>query len=349
MGDDIHEKYFAKLYDEIEFYRERLKGDVIDTIYIGGGTPSFVNEKYIEGIFDRLTGYNISSNAEISIEMNPDSVTKDKLSVFRKFGINRISMGLQSTNDEILKRLGRVHDFDTAKKAIDLIKTSGIDNFNLDLMYNLPGQELSDVIKDIEFVASTGASHVSAYSLIIEEDTPFSKKYESGEFVFDEEKDSSFYDTVMKLLPEYGFERYEFSNFAKKGHECRHNLNCWDYQPYFGFGLNAHSFYDSKRFCNTSKMSDYLDCRDLDSIKEIYSEAVDKTDFIIIGFRKIEGIKLNDYKALFGSQMTDDYHSVIEDLCDKGLMEGYSKNGERMLRLTETGIKFSNQVLCEFV
>ena len=230
--------------------KEDFKDRVVDTIYIGGGTPSTVDSKLIGEVLEEIRNrYTVANDAEITIEVNPGTITKEMLAQYKKFGINRISMGLQTSNDKLLKLLGRIHSFEEFKEAYRLVKNAGFKSINVDLMIGLPYQTVEDVNNAIIELKSLFPDHVSLYSLINEEGTPLTNKIEKGEVPeCDEDLERKMYWQAKHALEEAGYYQYEISNFARPGRESKHNLNCWNQESYIGYGLASHSYYENVRY-----------------------------------------------------------------------------------------------------
>ena len=317
------------------------------TLYIGGGTPSLLRAKDIEKIFsvmDRWT--NIGDFAEITIEANPESVTKDKLAVYKELGANRISFGAQSFNDNILERIGRLHTASEAINAVTLAKEIGFDNVSLDLMYALPGETLEDLRSDIDTAAKLEPEHISAYCLTLEEGTPLYKKWNSGETDFpSQEEESAMYDLAATMLPQLGFSRYEISNFAKEGKHSRHNMLYWTDAPYLGVGLAAASYTDNERYKNIDNLAEYIANPIMSRIKEERSEGDGEFEYVFLALRTVKGLGKADYAAKHNIEFKKRYEKSLAKLISAGLM---IEDGEHF-RLTERGFKVSNEVFGEFI
>ena len=329
--------YFAALVQEIlSFDTDRE----IYSIFIGGGTPSAVNEKYITRILDVISKkYALAPDCEITLESNPGTLTEEKLRAYKKAGINRISMGAQSFDDRLLKILGRIHGSRDIITGFELIKKY-FDNTNLDLMFALPDQSQSDWENTLKSAIGLAPTHISAYSLIIEEGTPFYDKYEP----VDEKLDRSMYYAARDMLAENGYEQYEISNFAKRGFECRHNLVYWQGGDYKGFGLGAASLINNKRLKNTEDMREYLDGT---TVTETLS--LDKNEqmqeFVMLGLRCTVGISAAKFKDIFNEDIYTVFGSILHKHGKAGLLE---INGDN-IRLTKKGIDLSNMVFVDFV
>ena len=253
--------YIDCLKKEIEMTSGACKDYKVTTIYIGGGTPSYIDARHIEGILEVCRkNFEIDPDAEISMESNPGTLTKENLLIYKNAGVNRISIGLQAAQNKILKTLGRIHDFKEFEEGYYLARQAGFSNINIDLMLGLPGQTFEDWQETLEKACSLKPEHISAYSLKLEEGTPFYNKYykEDALELPPEEIERDMYHYAVNFLGEKGFEHYEISNFAKEGLECKHNLVYWKRGPYIGLGLGAHSFFEGKRFFNTYDMKQYI-------------------------------------------------------------------------------------------
>lgn len=248
--EDTMDGYIAELGREAGKY----EGECVDTVYIGGGTPSLLSPSQIEALFAGIAkNISVASDAEISIETNPNSLSKDKAAAYKRAGINRVSVGLQATQSELLQKIGRLHDYKDFLQALDHLFCRGIKNINADLIYSLPGQTPEQVMESAEKITRLPLTHVSAYALKLEPGVPmYGQKQPS------EETDRRMYDAIRTILKKKGFHRYEISNFSKPGYECRHNLKYWNVEEYIGLGVSAHSFYKGKRYSNTKSIEQYI-------------------------------------------------------------------------------------------
>ena len=344
--EDKVEAYFDALMYEARYYST---SDPVSSVYIGGGTPSCVDETYIVKLMECLgRNYTFEKDCEISIESNPNSLTRQKARAYRGSGINRISMGVQSISDDLLKRIGRLHTHADTLRAVEDIIAAGFDNFNLDLMFSLPGQSLRDFSDALDFASESGAAHISCYSLTLEEDTPINQLYKDGIYHEDDELDRQMYAMAGEKLFSRGFYRYEISNFARLGYECRHNLYCWDFQDYLGLGVAAHSFFDDTRFVNTASVDDY--------IKNIYDHSHDQVvmeesreelmgDYLMLALRKTTGINTEDFRKRFGEDFDEKYRDITEGFIEDGLL---FRNGP-YVALTEKGFDYANVVMREYL
>ena len=325
----------------------------IDTIYIGGGTPSFIDSKYITELLEIIKeSFNIKENCEITIEVNPDSTSLKKLIAYKNSGINRISIGLQSSNDKLLKEIGRVHNFEQFKNAFMNIKNAGFSNINVDLMIALPGQKIKDVKNSLQEIISLKPTHISVYSLILEEGTKLFKEVECGEKKLpSEDLERKMYWYVKDNLEEDGYIQYEISNFAKLKKQSKHNLNCWNQNEYLGIGIAAHSFLNNIRFSNIKDINKYI--KNIQNgkflqnqeIHEILSNEDKQKEYMILGLRKIDGIQIKDFKKKFGLNPIFIFKNQINKLVCEDLIEIDGDN----IKLTNKGLNFANVVWKEFL
>lgn len=326
---------------------------VVKSIYIGGGTPSFIDSKYIEKIMEIVKEcYTIDINAEITIEVNPGTVSQKKLETYLNSGINRISIGLQSTHNEILSKLGRVHSYEEFLYTYNLARKVGFKNINVDLMLGLPNQSLNDLQESITEVVNLEPEHISVYSLIIENGTPFCEKLEKQEIALpSDELERAMYWETKRKLEKAGYTHYEISNFAKPGFESKHNLSCWNQEEYIGIGASAHSYTNNVRYSNIDSIEDYI--RNYENGNEIdnfvFHEKQNKEskmkEFMMLGLRKIQGIHIQDFKNKFGENPIYLYKKELEKLVNEELLE---IDGD-IIKLTDKGIDLANLVWEEFV
>lgn len=351
--DNCIEEYINAVIKEIKEYAKQNKDVLIKTIYIGGGTPSYINEKYINKILETLkNNFEILSNAEITIEINPGTVNRKKLNTYYKAGINRLSIGLQSTNDKLLKQLGRVHDFEDFLETVRLANTIGFSNINADCMIGLPNQNIYDVEETLNVLINLRLTHISVYSLIVEPNTPLEKKIESGELKLpDEEIERYMYWFAKRKLEENGYLHYEISNFAKPLFRSKHNLDCWNQKEYKGFGVSASSYENGIRYTNISNIEKYVENVQNGQFKRNYiveekqdREAMMK-EYMLLGLRKITGVSINQFRKKFGTIPIFKYNKEITKLTNEGLIESNGIN----IRLTKKGLDLANLVWEEFV
>ncbi len=341
------EKYFEKLTQEINLKKINKK---VNTIYIGGGTPSFVDSKYIVNIINVLkNNFNIDESSEITIEINPGTITKEKLLDYKNSGINRISIGLQSTENRLLELIGRIHTYEQFLDTYNLVKEVGFKNINVDLMLALPTQTNKELINSLNNVISLKPNHISIYSLILEEETELYKKVQNKELeLLDDELERKMYWQTKKILEKNGYIHYEISNFAKKGFESKHNLDCWNQEEYLGFGLSSHSYIDNKRFSNTSNFNEYINSKNFKDIVEIHEEQTKEEkakEFMMIGLRKIDGISISEFERKFRINPLFYFRFEINKLTNDGLIEVDLDN----IKLTKKGLDLANLVFEEFI
>lgn len=346
--------YIDALKKEIQYVGIDLVSDQnykVTTIYIGGGTPSFIDSKYIVEIISKIKeNYKVDSNAEITIEINPGTVTREKLEEYRKCGINRVSIGLQSTDNKLLKQIGRIHTYEQFLVTYELVRSVGFKNVNIDLMLALPNQTIEVLEDSLKKVIRLDPEHISVYSLILEEGTKLHNLVESGELeLLDEELERKMYWQVKNILEENGYNHYEISNFAKRGHESKHNLNCWDQKEYLGMGAAAHSYYNKKRYSNTDNLEEYI--RSMNEEKstklthEIQTDTDKQKEYMLLGLRKIEGVSISKFKEKFIQNPIYIFRKELNKLVEEELVEIDIDN----IKLTNKGLDFANIVWEEFV
>lgn len=342
--------YYEALKKEIILKKEQIKSRNISTLYFGGGTPSYVDSKYIGEIINSIkSNFNFENNAEITIELNPESVTKEKLQDYKKFGFNRLSMGLQSANNETLKRIGRIHTVEKFKEAFLLSREEGFKNINVDLMFSLPKEKLINFIDSLEFVLTLNPEHISSYSLILEKGTKLYDYYKNNNIEQNDVLDRQMYHYLIQKLNEYGYNQYEISNFAKEGYESRHNLRCWDFYDYIGFGSNASSFIDNKRITNKENIKEYIEDieKNILPIKEEHLLTKDELigDYIMLALRKTKGLNIDNFNKKFNLDFENIYKEKINKFKEMGLVQ--IKNNH--FCLTYKGLDFANIVMMEFI
>ena len=349
------ERYVELLCKEIRIKAESLKAEekITDTVFFGGGTPSLLEPGQMIKIMSTLREeFRILPEAEISLELNPGTVCKEKLKTYQQLGINRLSIGLQSANNEELKRLGRIHTYEEFLNTWQEVKRLGFSNINIDLMSSLPGQTLESYRNTLEKITSLKPEHISAYSLIIEEGTNFHNWYgEEGEKTKElpsEETDREMYYLTKTILRENGYERYEISNYSLPTHECRHNIGYWTGKPYLGMGLGASSYRNQERFQNEVRMKEYEDKILLGEnpvMERIPLELTDRIqEFMFLGLRRMKGISEKDFATEFGISLEQAYGDKLRKL-EKQQLLAYDKG---RWYLTERGIDVSNRVFVEF-
>lgn len=381
------ERYPKALMKEIELSKEKMTEYLVDTVFIGGGTPSILEGKWIARVLQVLkANCNIAEDAEITIECNPGTVTEEKLLLYKQAGINRLSLGLQSSKDEELKAIGRIHSYAQFLESYHMARKCGFDNINIDLMSALPGQSEQSFQETLEKIIELNPEHISSYSLIVEEETEMYQRVESAKAKGDdilpsEEEERRMYYMTKDLLTRAGYERYEISNYAKKGYECRHNIGYWKRKDYLGFGIGAASLYQGERYSNVTDIHLYMD--KLLKMDDSYIDKLLKNDawhmeqndkdvaefsgqntirfieenhqklsaedqmeeFMFLGLRMMEGVSTKAFEEQFGKRYKEVYGKVSDKLVGQGLLEW---DGD-WLRLTEWGIDISNYVMSKFL
>ena len=389
VGKELTEKYFEALKNETLLEAEALlgkkeavvcnvpgdSGHIVRSIFFGGGTPSFVDADKICDVLKAIrSSFAVAKDAEISIEVNPASAMYEKLTAYRRAGFNRISIGAQSLNDRELAVLGRAHDSAMFYETFENARRAGFDNINVDVMSALPGQSLLSYRSTLEKVALLSPEHISAYSLIIEEGTPF---YDMELDLPDEDLDREMYHETKRLLGEAGYHRYEISNYALEGRECYHNKVYWRRGNYLGLGLGASSMVDNVRWSNTRKLDRYVEIlcgkgreameglNGLHVDVEPLSAKAQMEEFMFLGLRLVEGVDVAKFRQEFGQDLWQVYGEVIDKYVGMGLLEyargtgptallpgiedGSSEGTAAFLRLTDTGMDVSNTVMAEFL
>ncbi len=352
----VRQEYVEKLLEEIEEKAPDFTEYKVSTIFFGGGTPSLLEGEQMEAIMERvIKKFSITEDAEITTECNPGTLTAGKVSSYKKAGINRISIGLQSAIDRELKMLGRIHTYEQFLSTYDLIRKAGIQNINVDIMSALPGQKTSDWEYTLREVLRLRPEHISAYSLIIEEGTPFYEKYEEDEhrreegdsplWLPDEETERSMYLLTKNMLLEKGYERYEISNYAKKGMECRHNIGYWRRENYLGLGLGSASLIENQRFSNTENLEEYLNGTFEPREREVLERKQQIEEFMFLGLRMMKGINRRRFWEVYGVEIEGVYGEVLQRMIGQGLLKQQSGS----ILLTEEGISVSNYVMSEFL
>lgn len=351
-GEEQRQIYVERLCRRIRYWSDVIHnyGYEIVSIFVGGGTPSILTEAQITQVFEAVhESFPIRGDAEITLEMNPGTDVKDKLPVYRELGINRLSMGLQSADNEELKCLGRIHTYEDFRQVYQWAREAGFTNINVDLMSAIPEQTLESYEDTLRKVADLEPEHISAYSLIIEEGTPFYERYGEGrhaEELPDEDIERQMYVRTGEILEDYGYHRYEISNYAKDGYECRHNLGYWDRKEYLGLGAGASSLMDHIRWKEPDHIGpstglvleereDFTRLRRKDEMEE----------FMFLGLRKINGVSEHDFYKSFRVSMDEIYKDSIENLIKEGLLV----REEDRIRLTDRGIDLSNYALSQFL
>ena len=349
-GSELIESYFNALGKELLLWSKEYKDYEVISVFIGGGTPSFVDSKYIVELIDLIKErFTLLEDAEITIEANPASAMFEKLRDYHRAGINRLSIGAQSLSDEEIKRLGRVHNSQMFLDTFENARMAGFDNINVDVMSALPGQNLESYLQTLHRVTELHPEHISAYSLIVEEGTPF---FDMELELPDEETDRLMYHETLRQLTKCGYHRYEISNYALgEDYECRHNKVYWQRGNYLGVGIGAASMVENQRWNNTRDIKEYiaaLESSMLERIrtnKEALAESSQMEEFMFLGLRLTEGVSMTKFRELFGQEIADVYGNVISKYENMGLLE----RADHHLRLTEKGLDVSNTVMAEFL
>ena len=351
-GEEQRQIYVERLCRRIRYWSDVIHnyGYEIVSIFVGGGTPSILTEAQITQVFEAVyESFPIREDAEITLEMNPGTDVKDKLPVYRKLGINRLSMGLQSADNKELKCLGRIHTYEDFRQVYQWAREAGFTNVNVDLMSAIPGQTLESYVDTLRKVADLEPEHISAYSLVIEEGTPFCERYGEGrhaEELPDEDTERQMYVRTREILEDYGYHRYEISNYAKDGYECRHNLGYWDRKEYLGLGAGASSLMDHIRWKEPDHIgpSTGLVLEEREDFTRL-SRKDEMEEFMFLGLRKIKGVSEQDFYKSFKVSMDEEYKDNIENLIKEGLLV----REEDRIRLTDRGIDLSNYALSQFL
>lgn len=335
-------EYLDTLIREMDMY----KGEAVDTVFIGGGTPSVLSWSEITRLLDAIKErFVLSPDVEFTMEINPGTVDREKMCTMLHGGVNRVSVGVQSFNNNELKAIGRIHTGETAIETVKALYETGFRNISIDLMMSIPYQTEESFKENLKIATALPINHISVYSLIIEENTPIYNKYKSGEYKGpDEDTDRALYKYTKEYLRENDFTRYEISNYAKAGFESRHNLKYWNCHEYIGIGLNAHSYINGVRYYNTSDFDKYLSGNFREG-EDVLTKKDKMGEFMMLGLRKCEGVSIGEFNNLFGKDIKTIYGDIIEKFINLGALE---RTGER-LRLTDYGMDISNTVMCEFL
>lgn len=340
------------MLQELEAYREPAEQYQVETIFLGGGTPSLPDKELVERLFHRLYSvWQIADDTEITIEANPGTLNREKLLAYRGCGINRLSLGLQSTDNQELKTIGRIHNYEQFLANYYQAREAGFRNINIDLMSALPGQTLNTYMKTLERIIRLEPEHISSYSLILEEGTDFWENPEIEEQLPSEQTERRMYHCTNKYLKAAGYERYEISNYSKAGYACRHNQAYWTGKEYLGFGIGAASYWNGQRFHNTNSMQEYLkNCAEgrIDANRrDVTADTVKSRmeEYMFLGLRLTAGVSIAEFERRFGMPMENVYGAVITSYQGQGLLQ--IRNGS--LQLTEAGIDVSNRIMADFL
>lgn len=329
-----------------EYYDE-----TIESIFVGGGTPTALTATQMERFMALINHYfpNRSSQFEFTVEANPGTTEQEKLEAMKRGGVNRISFGAQTFNNELLKTIGRIHEADEIVTSVELARNCGFENISLDLMFGLPEQTLDDLQHSIEAALALALPHYSIYGLIVEQDTPFHRWYERGQLALpDEDDELAMFQRIISELKAAGYHHYEISNFAKAGFEGKHNLKYWQNENYFGIGAGAHGYVGGTRYVNVKKVQPYITaCAQglprQEEFKVATAEAME--DFMMVGLRMLDGVAREQFQTQFDRELEDVFGLQLNKLLHTGLIERTDVG----FRLTEQGLLFGNEVFAEFI
>ncbi|MDP4089027.1 MAG: radical SAM family heme chaperone HemW [Bacillota bacterium] len=326
------------------------KNKSIDTIFIGGGTPTYLSLEAWSLLKDTFKVLNIEKNIEFTVECNPGTADEEKLRLLREMGVNRISIGLQAWQDRLLKKLGRIHSRDEFVRSFNIIRSCGFENINVDVMFGLPSQSIPDFRDTLENVVKLHPEHISCYSLIVEEGTPFGEMYDKGRLELpEEEEERGMYEYAVSFLKKKGYMQYEISNFSREGFECRHNITYWKLREYIGCGAAAHSYMGGSRYRNEEDIEEYIKAVNSrgDAVVEKRQNTMedDMEEFMFMGLRMIEGVNKSEFYRRFGTSMAEVYEEVINKYTEFGFLVEKGDN----ISLTEAGIQVSNTVMSDFI
>lgn len=349
--NDFISDYIDYLIREIRLYSNKAKDYSLKTIFIGGGTPSFIKGEYIYRLLEEIYKvFNINTLEEISIELNPKTVDDEKLKLYKEIGINRVSVGVQSLKDHTLKKIGRIHKSKDFFETYELLRKIGFSNINVDLISGLPGQTKEDILSTLEIMNDLEVDHISFYSLIIEEGTKFYNWYNNGKLILpDEEEERDMYHEGIKYLKSKGYNHYEISNLAKEGYECMHNLFYWKLKPYIGIGTGSHSNIEGLRYWNFTDFNKYFNSISRNELPIEGNEVIDKTmemaEYTILGLRLIDGIYMKDFFRRFNISIKEVYGDILNKHFKNGLLNIEGDN----IRLTEKGLDLSNLIFVDLI
>jgi oxygen-independent coproporphyrinogen-3 oxidase len=347
---DKQEIYFDALIDEIKMHQKMWKDNTFDTIFFGGGPPSSVEPRYIKRVLDTIKSTFNTNLKEISIEANPGTVDSEKLKSYIDCGINRISFGMQATQDDLLCRIGRIHTFDEAKKSVELAKRCGFQNINVDLMTGLPGQNVDDLLESIKRTSELGVNHISMYTLKLEEGTALYHEVMSNKTTLPDEKiEYNMSKQARRLLNDLGYERYEISNYAKDGAECMHNLHYWYNDDYLGLGVSASSSKSGYRTMNVASINEYVKMIKRGELPYMEKEQSSDEEFafetLMLGLRLTCGVDIEKYYKRHGIKLLERFDKIIT----KFEKQWHIDTLDGRIRLTESGLDIQNAILVEFM
>jgi len=343
----LMDSYVEAVCKEIDLYHYKIKNKKITSIYFGGGTPSYLKASLVKQILDK---FNFDDTCEISIEINPETVNANKLNAYKNMGINRLSFGVQSLNNKLLRLMGRIHDKDIAINAIKLAKSIGFNNISVDLMFGYPLQPYEMYKNTLEEIVKLDIQHLSCYSLKIEKNTPLYYMIDKKMLPeIDEELDRKMYHLTNSFLRKNDIFQYEISNYAKMGYKCKHNVGYWKLDDYLGFGISAHSYFENKRFNNSEDIVEYIRGIKNNKLQVIYEESISKEEskkeYIILGLRLNSGINMSDYNKRYDTDFILEHGTTLETCIENGLLD---VKGD-IVKLTKKGRDLSNSVFVKFI
>lgn len=345
--EELMDEYVKALNKEILSKTKKYK---IESLFIGGGTPSYLSDENLKILLDTINKLDFVENAEKTMECNPGTVNKEKLEIIFNGGINRISFGLQSTNNEILKKIGRIHTYEEFKENYILARKIGFKNINIDMMFGLPNQSLNIWLESLKEVIELNPEHISSYSLIIEEKTPFYSLFNKDLLDLpSEEEERAMYEKGRDFLEFKGYNQYEISNYAKDNKECFHNKIYWQCKEYIGVGVSSSSYIDGKRIKNIDNIKEYI--KNINENNSIIDEELENTEkdkieeFMFMGLRMIKGIEEKEFENRFGKKIDELYKEVIEKHIKNGLL--IREDGR--IFLSKKGIELSNMVMSDMI
>lgn len=335
--------YIDALFSEMDKY----SGEKCDTVFIGGGTPTALSADDMQSLLDKINRtFVLAYNTEFTVEANPKTVDEIKLQTMLKYGVNRISLGVQSFNDAELGAIGRIHSAADAAESFCLARRMGFENISVDLMLAIPNQTPDSLSENIRIAAELSPEHISCYSLILEDGTPLYEEYNRGLINLpDEDMQREMYDLAVNELEKYGYRRYEISNFSKPGMESRHNIKYWQCREYIGVGLSAHSYINGVRFSNTDSFSSYI-IGDFQGVEnDVLSKNDKMSEFMFMGLRMTEGISMHEFSRRFGTDIYEIFGKPLLKFIKMGML--IEKNGR--IFLSDNAVEVSNQIMCEFI
>lgn len=350
--ENMVDRYIENLVKELDLYKKTVQDVSIKTIFIGGGTPSYIDASHIERILEFVReNFNMATLEEVTIEINPGTLDCEKAIAYKNAGINRISMGVQTLNDDHLKKIGRIHTQEEFYQSYNILRKAGFTNINLDFIFGLPDETIEDIEANLKGIEHLKPEHISYYGLILEEGTPLYKLDKKGELKLpSESEEREMYYLIKKRLKDMGYIHYEISNFKLKGRECKHNILYWKIQAYIGVGLSSHSYLNSRRYWNRDNFNDYfMDLGEgilpIDGGEDISRDIDEVTEFCIMGLRLIEGID----KELFEKRFNKDINYYFKEVVNKHLQDGLIVEDEQFIKLTDKGLDLSNLVEVDFL